>query len=293
MTVASVLPIRRAKARFEDALPSAATVALLFASLGVGCSKTSQKAPIPVSDPAPTAAPSSSTRPLASSLVGCPSTGPCRILALGDSITYGAGGAGGGYRVPLFRMARERNREVTFVGRVKTGPPTVGGVAFPSGHEGYPGYTIAPCGGRNGILPLVPGAMASANPHVVLLMIGTNDVDAGCDLPSMPARLGALVDAIFLANRDTFVMVANLVPSQDEAFDARALTYGSTLPGLVSERAHASGGRRRIAFVDMTSAFRKVPDYRTKLFADMLHPNDAGYAVMADVWATALFPKVD
>lgn len=263
-----------------------------FFALGLGCSKASQKAPSPVSDLPPTAAPSSPTPLVASSIVGCPSTGPCRILALGDSITYGAGGSGGGYRVPLFRMARERNREVTFVGRVKTGPPTVDGVAFPSGHEGYPGYTISACKGRNGIAPLVAPALAEAHPHVVLLMIGTNDVDAGCDLPSMPDRLGALVDAIFEASPDTFVIVASLVPSQDEGFDARALTYGHAIPGLVSARARAPGGRRRIAFVDMTSAFRRVPEFRTKLLADMLHPNDAGYAVMAEVWATALFSKV-
>ncbi len=265
----------------------------LYFALGLGCSKASQKAPSPMSDLPPPAAPSSPKPLVASSIVGCPSTGPCRILALGDSITYGAGGSGGGYRVPLFRKARERNREVTFVGRVNTGPPTVDGVAFPSGHEGYPGYTISACGGRNGIAPLVASAMVSAHPDVVLLMIGTNDVDAGCDLPSMPGRLGALVDSIFEASPDTFVVVANLVPSQNEAFDARALAYGHAIPGLVSARARASNGRRRTAFVDMTSAFRKVPEFRTKLLADMLHPNDAGYAVMADVWATALFSKVD
>lgn len=185
-------------------------------------------------------------------------------------------------------MARERKREIVFVGRERNGPTSVLGAAFPGNHEGYSGYTIAPCAAREGIAPLVPSALSAGRPHVVLLMIGTNDVGAGCDLPSMPSRLGALVDTITTATPEAWLFVASLVPSQDEGFDARAKAYNDALPRLVAERV-AKG--RRVAFVDMLAAFRATPEFRTKLLADMLHPNDAGYAVMAETWATVVFPK--
>jgi lysophospholipase L1-like esterase len=40
----------------------------------------------------------------------------------------------------------------------------------------------------------------------------------------------------------------------------------------------------------MRAAFVAHEGYRTKLLADLLHPNDAGYAVMAEVWAKVVFP---
>ena len=236
----------------------------------------------------------SAANPVPSSWVDpCPMVGPCRIMPLGDSITYGVGGSGGGYRVPLFRSARGPKRPVLFVGREKNGPATVDGVAFPGGHEGYSGYTVAPCGGREGVTPLVPQALAAAKPHVVLLMIGTNDVSVGmagapCAISTLVGRLAALVDTIVAGAPNALVVVASLIPSQDEEFDRRATAYVSQIPKLVSERA---GRGQKVVFVDMLPAFQATADFRTKLFADTLHPNDGGYAVMADVWATALFPK--
>ncbi len=223
----------------------------------------------------------------------CPTLGPCRIMPLGDSITYGLGGSGGGYRVPLFRIARRHKRSVLFVGREKSGPATVDGVSFPGGHEGYSGYTVAPCGGREGVTPLVPQALAAAKPHVVLLMIGTNDVAVGmagapCATSTLVDRLASLVDTIVAGAPNALLVVASLVPSQDEEFDRRATAYVSQIPKVVSERA---GRGQKVVFVDMLPAFQNTADFRAKLFADTLHPNDGGYAVMADVWATALFPK--
>jgi hypothetical protein len=45
----------------------------------------------------------------------CPATGACKILPLGDSITDGIGFSGG-YRVRLFQLALEDDKEITFVG---------------------------------------------------------------------------------------------------------------------------------------------------------------------------------
>jgi len=235
--------------------------------------------------PAALVAPSTEASAAARAPHLCPAAGPCRVLPLGDSITFGVGGSPGGYRVPLFRIARTNGRDLTFVGRLRNGPPSVDDRAFPGGHEGNPGYTVEACRDRAGILPLVPGALAAARPHVVLLMIGTNDVAAGCDLAKSLAALERLVALVEGSTPEPTLVLANLVPSRDEAFDARATPYTAAISKLVAE--HAARGKK-VRLADTMAAFTAVPGYRAALLADALHPNDAGYAVMAGAWARAM-----
>ncbi|HEX3770584.1 MAG TPA: SGNH/GDSL hydrolase family protein [Polyangiaceae bacterium] len=214
----------------------------------------------------------------------CPPKGaPCRVLPLGDSITA----IGGSYRAPLFRRARQAGQSLTFVGSQEAGPQDVDGAPFPRAHEGHPGYTIDPGGGRQGIAPLVPGAIAAYRPQIVTLMIGTNDVDTHLDLPNAPRRLAALVDAIESAAPDALLVLAQIVPTASAEEDADVVAYNAAMPALVDERARAG---KHIVLVDMHGAFKKNPRYGAELLFDNLHPNDAGYAVMAEVWYAALAP---
>jgi lysophospholipase L1-like esterase len=219
----------------------------------------------------------------------CPPRGtPCRILPLGDSITAGAGStAWGGYRVELFRKARKAGQTITFVGAVRNGPQLVDGALFPRSHEGHSGYTIDDGGGRSGISALVGPALDAVRPHIVTLMIGTNDVDLGLDLPNAPARLGALIDAIQRGAPDALVVLAQIVPTVSATKDADVVAYNAAMPALVAARAAAG---KHIVLVDMHAAFEKNPRFATEFMNDGLHPSDAGYAAMAEVWYAALGP---
>src|SRR5262245_65452902 len=67
---------------------------------------------------------------------------PLRVMALGDSNTYGFGGAEcdyAGYRGPLQRMLRADGRTVDFVGSVRSGF----GTGLDPDHEGWIGAYIA------------------------------------------------------------------------------------------------------------------------------------------------------
>ncbi len=295
----------RGRVRSDHQLPSKAlfraarvlAFAFAFACSVVACGKSRepQKAELP--DTSPGAA-SIAAHPgvekmqdatvidnAASSFDPCPSSGPCRIMPFGDSITFGVGSTGGGYRLPLFEALSGGRRAFTFVGRVANGPETWKGATFPRGHEGYSGYTIEPCGGRPGIAPLAKGAVTAAKPHVILLMIGTNDVGAGCELKTAGERLGRLIDALVEAAPEALVVVASPVPSQDPVFDEHAQVYAREIPEVVRVR-RAIG--KHVAYVDMVPSFQAEPSFRTRLFTDVVHPNDAGYAVMAKVWLSAL-----
>ena len=115
----------------------------------------------------------------------CPTNGdPCKVLPLGDSITFGINYEGS-YRVELFKKAVTANQKITFVGTQSNGPATAPGstVPFPKNHEGHSGWTISMIQG-------VASMDVQYAPHMILLHAGTNDTYMGD--PS--GRAGAPVD---------------------------------------------------------------------------------------------------
>ena len=215
----------------------------------------------------------------------CPSApAPCVILPFGDSITDGFG-TPGGYRIDLFRRTLTDAKRITFVGSAQNGPTMVDNVAFPRNHEGHSGYTIdTDTSGHTGISPLVPTAIGF-NPNIVLLMIGTNDINGNVNVGQAPTRLGNLIDAMFTRRQDMLVVVAQIVPGRQDSLNARIMTYNAAIPNLVATRAAAG---RHIVAVDMYGAFTRDANYKTTLLADDLHPTPAGYLRMSDTWYAAI-----
>lgn len=208
----------------------------------------------------------------------CPATGTCKILPLGDSITDGFG-VPGGYRIPLFELGLEANKDITFIGRASNGPDMVTDQAFPKNHEGYSGYTI------NG-LSMTAGIPENLDdtPHIVLLHIGTNDLvstDPQQPVAEAPHRLDAFLDELVGAWPDALIVVAQIIPLP---FAASAVnTYNAAIPGIVE--AHATAGEH-VVLVDQFSDFPANGVDQS----DTVHPNTTGYAAMADVWFAAIEP---
>jgi len=216
----------------------------------------------------------------------CPGGGaPCIIMPLGDSITDGYPYEAGGYRVELFHRAVQASRPITFVGRSSNGPATVDGMAFPRGHEGHVGYDIDTDPRNPGITPLVDAVMAMFHPHIVLLQIGTNDVDVSYDLANAPARLGVLIDKVINDAPNALLLVAQVTPSTDAATNARIMTYNAAIPAVVRQRAAAG---KHVAVVDVYSAVVAHADFASALMWDDLHPDTDGYTLLGDTWYGAI-----
>ena len=214
----------------------------------------------------------------------CPASGPCKIMPFGDSITQGYNVAGG-YRAPLFHLALAANRDITFVGSANDySVPTVDGMTFPRDHEGHGGYTIQ---GNNGIAQFVDTSIPSYEPDIITLMIGTNDINGNNNLADAPNRLGELLDEIFMQDPNTLVVLAQIVPTRTDGTNNAVQAYNAAMPNLVSTRV---GQGQHIVLVDMYTAFTNDANYKQSLLADNLHPNQAGYDLMADVWFQALSP---
>jgi lysophospholipase L1-like esterase len=220
----------------------------------------------------------------------CPSSRPCAIMPLGDSITFGVGSStGAGYRLPLYDRALADDRAITFVGSMQSGPAMADGVPFPRANEGHSGYTIddAPDLNRTGISRLTVPAIDRYAPDIVLLMIGTNDVATNNDVADAPNRLARLVDSITAHAPRAVVVVAEIVPTRIAEVNAGIEAYNAGVAAIV--KARAAGGKH-VALVDMYGAFTANTDFRTAYMADDLHPNDSGYDVMAGVWYHAIRP---
>ena len=208
-------------------------------------------------------------------------------MPLGDSITDGTAGSsiGGGYRVSLFDRAHTAGKSITFVGSQSDGPATVDGLSFPPHHEGHSGYVIGggsgPLSFLPGIAPLVVNALTTYPPDIVTLMIGTNDMNDGDDVANAPMRLADLIDSITTTSPHLLLVVAQITPSQTDSLNTAIQTYNAAIPALVQARAAAG---KHVTMVDMYDAFTAGANYKTADLSDSVHPNDAGYALMAGVW---------
>lgn len=211
----------------------------------------------------------------------CPTNGDaCIILPFGDSITDGVGSTdSAGYRVPLFKLVVAANQKINFVGSRSSGPSTVSGKTFPKNHEGHPGWTIDSgyVSYGEGISTLIPSPAFNTVPHIVLLMIGTNDVNSSKGTDTIAERLDVLLGKIIAVAPKALVVVAQATPIR---WNPAALSpYNAKIPALIQKRA-ANG--QHIVSVDMS----KMPT--TALASDGIHPNDTGYSYMADVWYAAI-----
>ncbi|MEU9336543.1 FG-GAP-like repeat-containing protein [Streptomyces sp. NPDC048290] len=186
------------------------------------------------------------------------------VMPLGDSITLGVGSSTrSGYRAPLWPLLTGRAGTLDFVGSMRDGQlPDLD-------HEGHSGWLI------DGISANVDSWLAAARPNVVLLHIGTNDMDRNSAVASAPARLATLIDQITTASPQTVVVVATLVPSTSPAVQARIDAYNAQIPGIVKARQDQG---RKVTLVSMDALTNAD-------IADRLHPNDAGYAKMAAAFA--------
>jgi GDSL-like Lipase/Acylhydrolase family len=200
----------------------------------------------------------------------CPTDGSaCKILPLGDSITWGIQ-YDGAYRVQLFSKALADGRKITFTGSVSNGPSMVSNQPFPKANEGHSGWRI------DQITGLLPKPALDTVPHIVLLMIGTNDVYTASGQATMPDRLGALLDKLISGAPNALSVVAKITPLNNAGSNATIKTYNDAIPGLVQARAAAG---KHVILGDMNTGFTPA-----MLSNDGVHPNKSGYDFMGDTW---------
>jgi len=196
-----------------------------------------------------------------------------RIMPLGNSITRGGGSTGEvGYRRPLYLKLDSAGYGVDLVGSLINGTY----LDFDRDHEGHGSYRADQL--RDTVYDWLTDNPAS----IVLLHIGINDI-AGSN--EDPAEVEGILDSIDLWEQDNAfpvtVIVARIVLRWD-GIDPETQVFNDSVEAIVLDRI-ASGDD--LIMVDMEDALLYPDDLR-----DGVHPNDLGYAKMANVWFDALVP---
>jgi lysophospholipase L1-like esterase len=195
---------------------------------------------------------------------------PIKIMPLGDSTTAGYT-TPGGYRIELWSLLTNAGVTIDFVGTQTNGPPELPDLD----HEGHDGFTI------NQLKAGITNWLNAAQPHIVLLQAGRNDIIQNLDLTNAPARLGSLIDAIHAHSPDIHVIVSTLTPVRQYDYYRNSIPFNEAIPALVSSRA-ALG--RRVSLMDVNKALALFD------LADGIHPKATGYQKEARFWFGALIP---
>ena len=193
---------------------------------------------------------------------------PVKVMPLGDSITDGDD-IPGGYRIELEDLLLEGGHSFDFVGSMQNG----WGSLFDVDHEGHGGWRI------DQITAKVETWLATEQPDVVLLKIGTNDVLQSYDMANAPRRLSELLDRIATAAPSASILVSTITPLADTRQNDKVRTFNAALPAIVNDKVGAGSD---VELVDNYAALT------TDDLLDGTHPDAGGYGKMATVWYSAL-----
>ena len=210
------------------------------------------------------------------------------IMPLGDSITELDWE--GGYRSYLYKILSDSGADFDFVGTKTTNHDDNNlGFSFPETYWDHEGYNSATITGRTGSAWAwnlhIAEKLAANPPDVVLVLLGTNDLNNGCcSGADIAADMSAFLDGIWSFD-PTISVVLGTPPSVDPAryptLNNRIADYDALLPSLVGDM-KAQG--RSIALADHHAVMNTTSD----LVGDGIHPSPQGYRKMARVWYDAM-----
>jgi hypothetical protein len=204
--------------------------------------------------------------------------GPVRIMPLGASITQGFGGTHAGYRWLLSQLLDQTRVPHLFVGSRTDGssplPPEQ------SHHEGHPGWVIADGNGDDGLRRHIDEWLGAsgADPQIVLLLVGSNDVARDIDVANSGRRLDDLIGRIRTLKPAALIYVSTIPRVDSRA--AGTVQYNDQLRSVVLAR------EQRGEAVHLIDSY--TPLEKPGLKADGIHPNDAGYDIIARLWLNAI-----
>jgi lysophospholipase L1-like esterase len=136
-------------------------------------------------------------------------------------------------------------------------------------------------------LERLPGVLSRDMPEVLLILEGVNDLNGGDDETESEVA-GGLRNMVRMGRgRGAIVFVGTLLPQRKGGL--RAFSPGAIVP--VNDRIRAMAAAEGAVLVDLFAAFDGKVD--TLIGADGLHPNDAGYQLMADTFFTAIRARLE
>jgi lysophospholipase L1-like esterase len=187
-----------------------------------------------------------------------------RYLGVGDSITAGDGSSDGqGYKLKL------QNLLAPYFARAEV---------LTRGREGDASIETA---------QVIRRTLRDADPAYALVMLGTNDWnDQTCqhEGPSACYTIEALQTIVDETKAwHTLPVLATIIPANPRYSDAARDAFNDQTNARIKQLAQ----QENIICADLSADFKAAGDL-SSLFVDNVHPNDAGYEVMAQGWFKAI-----
>ena len=198
-----------------------------------------------------------------------------KTLALGNSITNGDGvqNVQNSYRKTLKQLLSNAGTDLDYVGSLQSGD-------FDDNvHEGHSGDR------SNQLAAKMPNILSGLKPDMTILHIGTNDNSGNNPLPTAEsiANIESIVDALFQNNSNMFIILSTLIPQKGKIPETEAIN--ARIWDLAAEK---RGSGYLLWVVDQYAAFTSTNTWQTDYMSDDLHPNLAGYDVMANTFSAAI-----
>ncbi|MFQ5649774.1 MAG: Ig-like domain-containing protein [bacterium] len=198
-----------------------------------------------------------------------------KIMPLGNSITRGVTGStdNAGYRNDLAQLLIGEGIFFDFVGSL------VDGTGFDPSHEGHDGFRA------DQILQNINTYLNNSNPDMVILHIGTNDISNDQTSVSTRDDIAGIIDAIHAFDPSIKIILSSIVPRDDEK-DAQTTTLNNLVEALFYTKRDDEG--RNLFYAGANEIFKQNPTWQTDYLSDNVHPTDAGYNIMGEVFFNAV-----
>ena len=215
-------------------------------------------------------------------------SGTIKIMPVGDSITNGDGEQGG-YRKYLYDALTKKGYKIDMVGPNGKNSASANGISYDDNHAGYSGYQIKEVpswgqqqGGKGSLYNELKNANAvkQAQPDIILLMIGTNDLTANRSMDACASDLRAMLDYMLADMPSDGVIFLCSVP-EHTAYGGNTQkigNYNSTVKQVAEEYA---GKGKNVKFADVHGCLDGMND----IGGDQLHPNGGGYKKIGNFFA--------
>ena len=233
-----------------------------------------------------------------------------RIMSIGDSITDGSK-AVGSYRKYLYNSLTKNGYSIKMVGPLlsdkflnfKDGNENF---SYEASHCGYPGYIIKTNSIKKGVMNVIQdnNYLIKYKPDVVILLIGTNDIQINIDVETVINYLKDFI--LYIKNnleKNSFIFVSSIPPFDPNTkisykwykycrvdknnktlsdtelktiLDKRTENYNNDIKKLVSS---LRKDRINIYFSDLNSVIPSIENY---FYEDGVHPNEKAHKLMGD-----------
>lgn len=201
-----------------------------------------------------------------------------RIMPLGDSITHGEHGSSpiGGFRDDLADLLLDEGVNFDMVGTLHDG------TSYYPWHEGHPGETARYLASN------VYYWLNETYPDIVLLHIGTNDINSGYSNQTIRDDIETLIENIWDYNPDLPVLLCSLIP-RDDSYNNTNTDLCRRVHQLTIEKLYEG---KPIRYVGQNEIWVTNYNWENDYLYDAFHPNNDGYYVMADVYFNVLMNQI-